>query len=311
MRDTKSLLLLLVSLLLVLVSFVLIWTWGYNFYSKKDTSKIYPGLAAVESSVFPGAYTDSLQKKYSADLLALDKQLDSTLLSSDSLKNELEIKLAEFYRLRSEIAVILKNRETKNDFSVARQKLNELKAKVNNLREKNNDVDKENKQLNEVLIQFSKPVPGNPQKEPESISASPVTPEKNRPIYPVFTASDIRLSAHSGKDGNETSEVAKTERINGYFTVSNFNSQLTNADLYVIVFKPDGKVLQGSGWESGSFTTSEGKKIYSYKFSFSYSRGETKPLSFSLKSGSAQRGTYTMEVYYNGLLIGKTVKNLS
>ena len=66
-----------------------------------------------------------------------------------------------------------------------------------------------------------------------------------------------------------------------------------------------------SGWESGAFNTSDGRKIYSNKFAFTYSRGEDKKLQFTINAGSLEKGTYTMEVYYNGVIIGRTVKTLS
>ena len=104
MRDTKYLLLLLVSLLLVVVSFVLIWTWGYNYYKNgevKPVTQLVSDTAAIVNKV-----SDSLQKEYAATLKNLDLQLDSTLNNADSLSNQLNAKLAEFYKLRSEIALI-------------------------------------------------------------------------------------------------------------------------------------------------------------------------------------------------------------
>src|ERR1700754_523547 len=100
MRDTKSLLLLLVSLLLVLVSFVLIWTWGYNYYTTNAAAKANTVQTAPDSAAIAGKVRDSLQKVYDATLQDLDIQLNSTLVHSDSLQTQLEVKLAEFYRLR-------------------------------------------------------------------------------------------------------------------------------------------------------------------------------------------------------------------
>ena len=110
MRDTKSLLLLLVSLLLVVVSFVLIWTWGYSFYTQNNDAKNKIATASVDSASNMNPIKDSLEKIYTATLQDLDIQLDSTITHTDSLKSELDVKLAEFYRLRNEIARILKNR---------------------------------------------------------------------------------------------------------------------------------------------------------------------------------------------------------
>ncbi len=315
MRDTKSLLLLLVSLLLVLVSFVLIWTWGYNFYSKSDNNKTATTRVLADSAAIANKVRDSLQKVYNATLQNLDVQLDSTLTHSDSLNNELDIKLAEFYRLRSEIAAILKNRNANNNFTVAKQKIGELQTKVEDLKTKNQVVDNENKKLNAVLEEISKAeMPADKNAKPVGSSIiKTANPDRSNPVFSAFTATDLRLSAVTNAADNEaeTFLAEKTDKLTGAFTVLNFNSQLTNAEMIVVVIKPDGKVLKGSGWDAGTFNTPEGKKIYSYKFNFVYSRGEAKRLAFSLKGGTLAKGNYTMEVYHNGLMIGKVVKVLS
>ena len=66
---------------------------------------------------------DSLEKIYTATLQDLDIQLDSTITHTDSLKSELDVKLAEFYRLRNEIARILKNRNANSNFTIAKSRL--------------------------------------------------------------------------------------------------------------------------------------------------------------------------------------------
>lgn len=313
MRDTKSLLLLLVSLLLVVVSFVLIWTWGYNFFSRNDNPKQAVVNAAADSVVIAARVSDSLQKLYSATLKELDVQLDSTLTHSDSLSSQLDAKLAEFYRLRGEITTILKNRSSNNNLAAAQQKIGELKTKVSDLNTKNQLVENENKKLQDVMndmVRTDKP----PVKK--SLSANMLQntePEKMVPVASAFTATELRLAAVGNDDDKEkeTNLAEKAEKFSGSFTVMNFNSQLTNAEMMVVLLKPDGKPLKGSGWDSGVFNTPDGKKVYAYKFSFAYTRGEAKRLSFSLKSGGLSKGTYIMEIYHNGIVIGRMVKTLS
>lgn len=309
MRDTKSLLLLLVSLLLVLVSFVLIWTWGYNYYTTNAGTRSNAVQPAPDSAAIAGKVRDSLQKVYDATLQDLDLQLNSTLVHSDSLQTELEVKLAEFYRLRNEIAAILKSRSANNNFTVAKQKIGELQAKADDLKEKNQVVDTENKRLSQVLNDINKPDKNARQVSLQVIKNS--NAENAIPVYSAFIASDIKLSAINNNDETETNQADKTDKLTGAFTVMNFNSQLTNAEMMVVIIKPDGRVLKGSGWDAGTFNTPEGKKIYSYKFGFAYSRGDAKRLTFSLKGSGLIKGNYTMEVYNNGMMIGKTVKSLS
>ena len=313
MKDTKSLLLLLVSLLLILVSFVLVWTWGYNYYSNNNDKKSNTKTASIDSATIVNHLKDSLQKEYTATLQSLDLELDSTIFYSDSLQTQLDVKLAEFYRLRSEIVSLLKNKSTANNYATVTQKINELQTKAGDLKVKNQDVEKENKKLNEVLSQINntgKVADKNVKNESREKSNNTENPN---PVYSAFTVSDLRLSAiiNNGEKETETTAAEKTDKFNGSLTVMNFNSQLTNAEMMVVVLKPDGFVLKGSGWDSGTFNTPEGKKIYSYKFNFNYSRGEAKRLLFSMRTGTLTKGNYVLEVYHNGLLIGRTVKTLS
>lgn len=315
MRDTKSLLLLLVSLLLVIVSFVLIWTWGYSFYNKNDEVKVNAKTVTVDSAAITNHIRDSLQKVYNETLHELDIQLDSTLSNTDSLKAQLDIKLSEFYRLRNEIASILKNRNANNNFTVAKQKIGELQTKVDDMRYKAQDVEAENKKLGDILTQITstdKTADKNVKKI-FSEKTNNTNSEKINPVYPVFTASDLKLSAliiNADDKELETNTANKAEKLNGSFTVVNYNSQLANAEIVVVVLQPDGRVLKTSGWEAGTFNTPSGKKIYSYKMNFNYSRGEAKHLLFTLRSDKLSKGNYTMEVYYNGFVIGRIVKSL-
>ncbi len=313
MRDSKSLLLLLVSLLLVLVSFVLIWTWGYRYYNKNEDLSVKSKPITIDTSVIKNQVRDSLQKVFTETIQSLDSQLDSTLSNSDSLKAQLDVKLKEFYRLRNEITNILVNRNNNVDFTIAKKKIGELQNKVEVFRDKNQDVEIENKKLNNILNQLKQPttVPEIIVKQPNNDSKIPV--EKSNPTYPVFNASDMRLMAIAVNDDKETetNTADRAQKLTGSFSVTNYNSQLTNAEMFVVVIQPDGRALKTSGWESGAFNTVDGKKIYSYKLNFNYLRGEVKRLLFSLRADKLTKGNYTMEVYYNGIVIGRTVKTLS
>jgi regulator of replication initiation timing len=306
MRDAKSLLLLFVSLLLVLVSFVLIWTWGYRYYSKNDEYKVNAKIVITDSNALANRIRDSLQKIYNETLHKLDTQLDSTLLNSDSLKTQLDIKLGEFFRLSNEITAILGNRNNDADFDAAKQKIGELQDKAEELSDKNKIVDSENKKLDGVLDQLKET-----EKKPEK-NIKKANGETNTPNV-VFTASELKFSAimiDSDKE-LETSVAEQAKKLVGSFTVINNNIPLTNAEMVVVVVQPDGRILKNSEWDAGSFITQEGKKLYSYKLNFNYSKGEAKRLYFSLKADKCQKGNYTMQVYYNGTMIGRMVKTLS
>ena len=309
MKDTKSLLLLLVSLLLVLVSLVLVITWGYTFYKKNEKTKINPAHIYVDSANTANLVRDSLQKIYAETLKDFDTHLDSTLNYSDSLNTQLDIKLAEFYRLRIEIAEMLKSRNGNGNFSIAQQKISELQNRLTYLKVKNDDVYNENKKLSEALHQYSKKeMTGNR----EATKQFTVIEKFSGITESDFVASNLKLAALSGDDESETNQAEKTNSFAGSFIVTNFNGELSKVAIEVILLRPDGTVVKASEWDSGTFTTSDGKrKIYTYKFSFNYTKAEAKLLQFSLQDSNIKSGAYTMELYNNGVQIGKLVKRLS
>ena len=84
----------------------------------------------------------------------------------------------------------------------------------------------------------------------------------------------------------------------------------SNAEIMVVLVQPDGKVVKSSAWESGSFETPEGRRIYSCKVRFEYSKGEAKRLSFSVNADKCVKGNYTVQLYQNGVMIAKSSKTL-
>lgn len=310
MKDSKSILLLVVSVLLILVSFALLWTWGYQF---NDLTKAKSGTVFVikDSTAAANATRDSLKRVYTATINSVGT-LDSTWLTADSLKGNLDIKLSEFYKLRNEIAILLKNPGSKADIDNAKTKIGELQKKVEQLRDRNVEVERENARLKSVLEQLSA---GNTKDAVQNLRTAVFdnkpSPEKNTPVA-VFAASDLKLSAMMVEDDKEqeTYQAIQTDKMIGTFTVRNNNAAFNNAEIVIVVLQPNGRVLQNSGWESGSFETREGKKIYSSKLRFEYNKGEAKHLSFSLSTNNFEKGNYTMQIYQNGLMIGKMSKTL-
>ena len=319
MRDSRSSLLLIVSLLLFLMSFVILCTWGYNAYyktkdEKKATAIFIKDTAAITKATreIANATRDSLQKIYAATIQNLDRRFDSTLNYADTLKGSLNVKLAEFYKLKTEISDILKDRSNNADLGLARRKISELQKRIDDLLGKNNEVEEENKRLYAMIQQLSK------EKSPEQ-NVLPVVfdtkPVSNRSTIPVsvFQAYDLHLSAVMVIDDKEleTFQAMQTDKFVGSVVVKNNNAINNVAEIFIVVLQPDGHVLQKSAWESGTFETLDGKKIYSCKLRFDYIRGEPKKLLFSLSTDKYMKGNYTMQVYYNGSLIGKMYKTLT
>jgi hypothetical protein len=204
---------------------------------------------------------------------------------------------------------LLKERATEADLDLARQKIAELQLKVAQLYSRNKDIEEENRRLSALLAQLAQG-PRNAEmpvrQETAARTANGKTPAA------VFAASDLRLQAVYASDGGEqeTTVAEDAEKLNGYFVIKVPGIQQGFAVVHVVVIQPNGQVLKNSAWESGAFETAEGRKIYSYQVRFDYAKGETKPLRFSIGSDRFMQGNYTMQLYYNGHIIGKLTKTL-
>jgi hypothetical protein len=175
--------------------------------------------------------------------------------------------------------------------------------KFDELKNRNLDVENENKRLNELLAQYI----NTPRQTDNNINRTTVAVEKNN-SETTFTASELKLSANN-ENNTEVSDADAAEKFVGSFAVKN-NTNLSNAELMVVVLQPDGRILKNA-WESGTFDTNEGKKVYSRKIKFDYTKGEVKHLNFSLDADNVQKGNYIMQLYNKGKIIGKAVKTVS
>jgi hypothetical protein len=318
MRDTKSISLLVVSSVLLLVSAGLLCSLGYQYYlqSIPSTDKEVPAQTSSTVAALPVvslqniATRDSLVRIYNLALHSIDKRIDTSPYTADSLNGNLSNNLKDFYKLRYEIAALLQDRSVTPNLNLAQRKIEELKQTVEQLQYKNADVENENKRLNVIVEQLIK------QKQESYQNTKALTTEPTNTFTSgtisntAISAANLTLSAIASDDTQETNEAKQTEKLVCTFTVKN-QGNAGKCDIIVVLLQPDGQVLQKSAWESGAFETNEGKKIYSCKFRCDAPKGESKPLSFSITADNYQKGNYTMQVYHNGILIGRRFKALS
>ena len=307
MRDTKPLLMLLLSISLVS-------TWVYHFYDKADYSRQRSELSAADSTMIAGAIKDSLSSLYSAALLEMDTRLDSSQENAESLQSRLESKLDEIDLLKSEIRTILAKRDfSKKDLVQARKKIAELQQKVDELRYQNLSMEAEKKHLGNVLLQLSQNV-DSLQMNIRRLSMENEALNEKVSLASVFIASEVKIDAveTNGSAQESTSQAKKADKFIASFIVQNRVNNFASVEVTTVLVKPDGQVLQSTVWNSGTFDArNEGKKNYTRKIKFDYEKGEQKHLLFSIDADRCQKGIYTFQVWHNGVMIGKATKTLS
>ena len=308
MKDTKS-------ILLGLLSIGLVFTWVYHLYDKTQYSTPNINVNKIDTITVAKEIQDSLQKVYSHTINNLDAQLDSTKSTAGQLQNQLATKLKEINRLRTEISAILKKNDfTKEDLELARSKTMELQSLVAELQNKNSTVEEEKKQLSAVLENTNtvvKNLTGTVQKVEQE---NKVLIEKVN-IASSFVASELKLSPVAVKNEREqeTYQAKKASKLVISFTVQNNITDYENADVFIVITQPNGKVLRNEDvWETSTATLQNGSRInFTRKIRFEYQKGERKSLIFSLNPEEFLSGTYTLQVYHNGYIIGQSMKTLN
>ena len=303
------------TILLGMLSLGLVATWVYHLYDKTQYSKRRTEVYIKDSTAVAQGVQDSLQKIYAHTISNLDAQLDSTKSTFGLLQGQLGTKLAEINRLRSEIAAILKkNNIKKEDLDLARNKSVQLQQLVAELQNKNSTIEEEKKQISAVLDKVTvqvKDLEGNVQKLGQE---NKVLTEKVN-LASSFIASELKLSPVMVKNDKEqeTTQAKKVSKLIISFAVQNNVTDYDNADIFVAITRPDGKILKNEDvWETTTINLQNGSRInYTRRVRFEYHKGESKQLLFSLNADEYLKGTYALQVYHNGYMIGQTIKTLN
>ncbi len=303
------------TLLLALLSVGLIGTWIYHLYDKTQYGKKRTEVFVKDSIAVAQGVRDSLQKMYSSTISTLDSKLDSTRLNADSLKSQLNAKLAVIYKLKTEIDGILKNRvASPEELSVAQQKIGELQTLVDDLKTQKESMESEQQRLTNVMSLLSGEITGLQENMKRLGDENKALSEKVN-LAAVFVASEIQFSPVTLKSEKEqeSNQAKKISKLVISFTVQNNITQYDNADIFIVITQPDGSILKNDDvWEASSTMTlhAGGKIPFTRKVRFEYPKGESKKLLFSINADEYLKGTYTLQIYHNGYMIGQVMKTL-
>jgi hypothetical protein len=286
---------------------------SYTYYNMKAVEKRDAEIAAANpnkiSSKNIAQPKDSAERQYSEAVQTVDGNIN--LATSSTVYKEATTNLEEVNNLRAEIADLLKGKNTEENVSNAQVKIYLLQEKVALLQSRFLDISEENKRLQVLLGQIvasGKLTSNNNARITKTEVAVAQLQQNEKPnMSSAAVATGLHLFAVA--NNNETSQSVEADKIVGTFILKNITNR-TNAEVVVVVLQPDGKVLKNSVWESGTFETKEGKKVYSRKILFDADITE-KQVNFSLTPDNFSKGNYTMQVWYNGSMIAKMVKILS
>jgi hypothetical protein len=302
------------TLLLALLSAGLIGTWVYHLYDKTQYSQRRTEVYIKDSIAVAQGVQDSLQRLYASTIRNLDSKLDSTRTNADSLKYQLEARMGEIYQLKKEIDGILKNRgATKEDLALARVKITELQTLVDDLETRKLTMEEEKEALTKVMSQLSGEITGLHENMKKLGEENRVLTEKVN-LASVFVASEIQFSPVTvkGDKETETNQAKKAGKFVISFSVQNNLAEYDIAEVYIVITQPNGSIVTNDDlWETSGMALANGNRInYSRKVRFEYQKGEVRKLIFSINAEEYNPGTYTLQIYHRGHMIGQVMKTL-
>jgi predicted nuclease with TOPRIM domain len=309
MRDTKP-------LLIVLLSIGLVGTWVYHLYDKTQYSARRTEIFVKDSAAIADAVRDSLMKLYSDTIQAMDTRLVSAESGSATLKNQLDNTFSEMNSLKTQINTILKNRNSnRTDLNRARQMISELQQKVDDLNSSNNSIAEEKDRMNNQMQQLTVQI-DQLQKNIQTLSSENVTLSEQIRMASLFVATQLNISAmriRGNKKEEETTEATSADKFVASFVVQNLMYEYSPAEVLVVVYEPNGQILQNSDWDVESVEAksqnaaapAQSTRKFTRRVKFDYVKGEQKKMEFSLHADKFQSGTYIFELWHKGVLIGK------
>lgn len=288
MRDSRSVLLLLVSL-------CLIGTWIYHIYDKSKYAAV--GVPTVQPPVDTLTATirfnDSVTQLYQSAVV----QLEDAKSGKDSLNKELQQRVGEIDTLRIEINRML------SETYLTKEDLKKALAKIQNLQQKINQLYQSNPSSTAAPASTGTNSSNGNQFRNTSIRANGTVPA----VDVQLQVSDIGLQAIRSP-GSEATGVdgENPERFAVSFQLKNPGNAEGSASIYMVLKDPDGNVVQDDQWMAGMFQSkTDGFMKYSRKLNWEYSKGDTRKLNTTIPVNRISKGGYQLQLYQNGLRIGK------
>jgi septal ring factor EnvC (AmiA/AmiB activator) len=286
---------------------------GLGIYTVSDKSKSGEQIMQQQTQIAKVSEEKTdIQKNFDASLARLDSF--STL--NNDLQGKLTAKNGEISKVKTEIRSILnKKNATASELSRAKKLIDDLNGKITTMEADIARLTDENKSLNADKVTLT----ADKEKLTQDLTTTTTVKqelEKKVDIASTLNASNIVVTPiNIKKDGKEdvSTKAKKVDKLLISFDVDNRIAQPgSTTDVYVLVMGPDGKLLAPTDAASSTFTTREdGDKAYTAKVPVNLEAAKKKNVEFGFVPGTNfQIGSYKVQIYQNGFLIGEGVTQL-
>ena len=276
-----------------------------------DHSKSGEAIQAQQTEVAKiSTEKSNIQSSFDASLA----RLDSMQTVNTEINNKLGESKDEIAKMKKEIRSILNKRNaTAAELSKARNLIAQLNGKITDMETQIAALTQENEGLkqNVAVLTTEKETLSH---DLDSTNVIKQNLEQKVDVASTLNASNISITPmkvrNNGKE--KVSTVARrVDKLVVSFDVNNRIIQTGTTDVYVVVIGPDGQPVTSAS-NTGTFTTrDEGDKAFTAKLPVNLETAKTRNVEFAFDpAGHFQQGSYKIQIYQNGFLIGEKVRDL-
>ena len=296
----------------IIIGFLAAALVGVSIYTVTDKNKSGEQIQQQQTQIAKVSDEKSdIQKNFDASLARLDSM--STI--NKDMESKLTSKNTEITKVKAEIRSILnKKNATAGELAKAKRLIEDLNGKITTMEADVARLTEENKNLSADKVTLTQ----DKEKLTQDLTVTTTAKEelaKKVDIASTLNASNIRVTPINVK-GNGKEKVSSTakrvDKLLIAFDVDNRIAQPGTTDLFVMITGPDGKVITSEATGSGSFTTrEEGEKTFTAKVPVDLETAKRKNVEFGFAPGTSfQQGSYKVQIYQNGFLIGEGTTEL-
>lgn len=289
----------LAIILLLLVTNILLFT------NKDKTDK---QLANTESQLeFHQVENENLQIQYGAAL----KKLDELAGQNASLENIVKDKNSELNKFRARIESILKNKNaTDKELAEARSLISKLNNRISGYEQQIAELKTQNKNLSKKTEEQ--------QEEIQTLYEEKEIFEEQLEDAKVFSASKISIQAinlrKNGQKSVQTSRAKRADILRVRFDINeNRVAESGTQTFYIRILDPKGQILSNATLGSGKFTIRDhGEEQYTISKTLQINPAVVvRDIIVDWEeSDEYEKGSYTVQLYHEGFLIGEGVTRL-
>lgn len=283
----------------------LLATWGYIIYDNNKKQQEKNNLTAQIVT------SDSAKNELQHELDDAAQRLDALKTSNARADSLIQTKDKDIQDLKSRIQTIINDRNaTQAQLNEARRLIAQLKGNIDTYASQIDALKTENAQLTEKNMAITQRL-GEAQKNYDSANTVIKEKEDVIDIGSTLHASNFQITGiRERSNGKEkaTAKARKVDKLSISFSLDeNRITPSGSKDIYIAITSPDGKPVSVNTLGSGKFLTREtGEKAFTKKITVNYVQGQSQQVKVEWsQNNNFQTGTYKIEVYNNGFLIGQ------